>query len=89
MPKLPKFTTIEEAATWAETHDTAPYFDEMEDVPSLQIERPPQRVIYIKLPLDESLVYRLKEIARAKDLDYHELATRFIVERLVQEDKVA
>ena len=89
MPKFPKFETIEEAAAWAETHDTAPYFDEMEDVPSFQFERPPQRVIHIRVPLDEGLSYRLKEIAKAKGLDYHELATKFIVERLAQEDKAA
>ena len=85
MPKLPKFETIEEAAAWAETHDTAPYFDEMEDVSSFQFERPPQRVIHIRLPLDEDLTHRLKEIAEARGLDYHELATKFIVERLAQE----
>ncbi len=31
MPKLPEFATEEELVAWVDTHDTAPYFDEMED----------------------------------------------------------
>lgn len=37
--KLPTFETIDEAAEWAETHDTAPYFNSMEDVPPFELER--------------------------------------------------
>jgi hypothetical protein len=38
-PKLPTFENIAEAAEWAETHDTAPYFDSMEDVPPFDLDR--------------------------------------------------
>lgn len=89
MPKLPEFETIEEAAAWAETHDTAPYFDEMEESPPFQAARPPQRTIYLRLSVDESLLEKLKKVAEAQGLDYHELAVNFIVEKLAQEDKVA
>jgi hypothetical protein len=31
MPQFPDFATEEELAAWVETHDTAPYLDDLED----------------------------------------------------------
>jgi hypothetical protein len=85
MPELPAFQTIEEAATWAETHDTAPYFDEMEDVPPFQVERPRQQQARLSLYLSQDAFAKLRALARQKQLDYRTLAEAFIVDRLLQE----
>jgi hypothetical protein len=85
MPELPAFQTIEEAAAWAETHDTAPYFDQMEDVPPFQAERPHRQRARLSLYLSHDVFAKLRSLARQKQLDYRTLAEIFIVERLLQE----
>ncbi len=85
MPKLPSFKNIEQAAVWAETHDTAPYFDSLEDVPAFQAERPRRLQSRLNLYLSQDALKKLRGLARQKRLDYHTLAETFILEKLSQE----
>jgi len=85
MPELPAFQTIEEASAWTETHDTAPFFDQMEDVPSFQAERPRRQQARLSLYLSQDILARLRALARQKQLDYRTLAEVFIADRLLQE----
>ena len=85
MARLPAFPTIDEAAVWAETHDTAPYFDEMEDVPPFEAERPRRPQARLNLYLSRDAIAKLRTLAREKQLDYHTLAEVFIMDRLTQE----
>jgi len=85
MTQLPGFKTIDEAATWAETHDTAQYFDDMEDEPSFQVERPRRTQTRLSLYLSRDAVSKLRTLARERQLDYRTLAEVFIMDRLTQE----
>lgn len=85
MPKLSAFQTVAEAAAWAETRDTAPYFDEMEDVPSFEVERPRRPQTRLNLYLSRDAIAKLRTLAREQQLDYHTLAEAFIMDRLTQE----
>ena len=85
MPKLPAFQSIDEATAWAETHDTAQYFDDMEDVPSFEAERPRRPQARLNLYLSRDAIAKLRLMARERRLDYHTLAEAFIMDRLTQE----
>jgi len=85
MSQLPAFQTIDEAATWAETHDTALYFDDMEDVPPFEAERPRRPQARLNLDLSRDAIAKLRVLARESQLDYHTLAEVFIMDRLTQE----
>ena len=85
MSQLPAFQTIDEAATWAETHDTVPYFDDMEDVPPFEAERPRRPQARLNLYLSRDAIAKLRVLARESQLDYHTLAEVFIMDRLTQE----
>jgi hypothetical protein len=71
MPDLPPFQTLEEAAAWAETHDTAPYFDDMEEVPPVQTERPRHKFL-VKARLVYTCATRTP--IRARDVPADKLA---------------
>lgn len=85
MAKLPKFKNIQQAAEWAETHDTAPYFDEMEDAPGFHATRPLRLRARVNVYLTRDALARLRQLAKRKRLDYHTLAETFILERLAQD----
>ena len=82
-PGLPEFDSIAEAAEWADTHNTAPYFDSMEDELSFDADRSFRRRIRISVFLPQDAIARLREIAREKALDYHTLAEAILLERIV------
>lgn len=83
--KLPAFKNIEEAAEWAETHDTAPYFDLMEDGPTFEFDRNWRRRTRISVFLNEDALAKLRALASERALDYHTLAEAIILERLATE----
>ena len=85
MPEIPSFQNVQEAAAWAETHDTAPYFDALEDAPPFHLQRPRRSQARLDLYLSQDALTRLRALAEQKRLDYHTLAETFILERLMQE----
>jgi hypothetical protein len=85
MAQLPAFQTIDEAADWAERHDTAQFFDDMEDVTSFEVERPRRPQTRLNLYLSRDAIAKLRILARERQLDYHTLAEVFIMDRLTQE----
>jgi hypothetical protein len=85
MAQLPAFQTIDEAAAWAETHDTAQYFDDMEDAPSFEAERQRRPQTRLNLYLSRDAIAKLRMLAGERQLDYHTLAEVFIMDRLTQE----
>ncbi len=85
MGKPPTFQTIKEAADWAETHDTAPYFDQMEDVPPFDAERPVKRTVWLPVQIEEAQLAHLKKAAQERQLDFHDLAGDLLTESLARD----
>jgi hypothetical protein len=83
--KMPTFETIAEASEWAETHDTAPYFDSMEDEPPFELDGNWHRRTRISIFLNEDALVKLRTLASERALDYHTLAEAIILERLATE----
>lgn len=84
--KLPKFKTREEEIRFFETHDMAPYWDQLEEVdemielaPELTRriqERMKKRMLAIRLEVWQ--IARTKEIARKQGVPYQQLMRRWI-----------
>jgi predicted DNA binding CopG/RHH family protein len=89
MTKIPSFKTDAEAAEWFETHDTAPYMDDLEQVQErIQVtrtrERPPRKAVGLRLRVD--YLEAIKQVAERKGIPYQTLIQMWLVEKLQQED---
>jgi predicted DNA binding CopG/RHH family protein len=89
MTKIPSFKTDAEAAEWFETHDTAPYMDDLEQVQErVQVtrtrERPPRKAVGLRLRVD--YLEAIKQVAERKGIPYQTLIQMWLVEKLQQED---
>ena len=86
MPKLPTFTSEQEAAEWFATHDTAPYMDELEEVtekiPVIR-SRPAKKPVGLRLRSD--YLAAIKRVAERKGIPYQTLIQMWLVEKLRQE----
>jgi len=85
MPKLPEFGSDREAAEWFDTHDTAPYMDELEVVAEpLHVARSqPKKPIGLRIRPE--YLDALKQVAARKGIPYQTLIQMWLVERLRQE----
>lgn len=79
-PKLPEFNTPEEFAEFLETHDTADYWDDLEDVPDVEILIP-------RLCLPSDLLKEVKRFAERREIPYQPLVRQWLEERLRQEEQ--
>jgi predicted DNA binding CopG/RHH family protein len=81
---IPRFKSEDEEREFWAKHDVTDYFDmekaEMAIFPNLKSS---SRRISIRLP--ETLVYRLKQIANAKDVPYQSLMKIFLAEKVKEE----
>lgn len=86
MPKMPKFETEEELAEWVDTHDTAPYMDEMEDAEETF---PIKQTKFETRPLDvrlrSDLYTALETTAERKGIPYQMLVQTWLREKLLEE----
>ena len=78
--KVPHFKTVEEAAVFWDTHSTADYWDEMEDV-DVKIELKDENE-YIKI--DQQLLQQIQMVAHAKKVSSRQLVTEWLREKLHQ-----
>ncbi len=86
MSKLPTCDNEQEAAEWFASHDTAPYMDEMEEVPekiSIARSRPAKKPVGLRLRSD--YLEALKKVAERKGIPYQTLIQMWLVEKLRQE----
>jgi len=86
MTKLPEFKTDEEAATWFDQHDTAPYMDDLEEVDeTFKV----VRTRFVTKPVDVRLradyLAAIQELAERKGVPYQSLVQTWLVEKLTQE----
>lgn len=86
MPKLPEFTTEEELAAWVDTHDTAEFMDEMEDVEETFTVK---RTSFVTKPLDvrlrTDLFAAIEAAAERRGIPYQMLIQAWLREKVIQE----
>lgn len=84
LKSIPKFKNEDEERNFWATADTSEYFDwsKVEPVifPNL---KPSTKKISLRLP--ESLLWRIKKLANAKDVPYQSLMKIFLAERVEKE----
>ena len=80
MNKLPKTDSIEELANFWQTHDLTEFENQLEEVKESVFER--ETLISIDLQPQE--IKKVKEMAKAKGMDYHELIKQWVVEKVSQ-----
>lgn len=99
----PAFNSEDEAREFWATHDSAPYFERMEDVtatPPIDLrpapgragsrarKRPPEgRMDLVSLRLPAEMVEAVKKVARRRHLPYQTLMRSWIGERLAEEQR--
>ena len=99
--RIPKFASEEEARDFWDTHDSAPYWDQMEDVtnsPPPELRRGPGRagsrarrrpsegrMDLVSLRLPAEMIDEVKAIASVRHLPYQTLIRSWIGERVDKE----
>jgi len=86
MPKLPEFESDEEATAWFDTHDTAPYLDDMEEADEkFEV----IRTVFATRPVDVWLrsdyLEAIQKAAERKGVPYQLLVQSWLLEKLSQE----
>jgi hypothetical protein len=80
-PRIPEFTSIEEAAAFWDAHDSTEFEDEWEEVTDVRFQAAiPQEGIWLQF--DDATLLALTERARALNLSPKTLARRWVLERL-------
>lgn len=86
MPKLPEFKSDEEVAAWFDTHDSAPYIDDMTEA---EEKFEVVRTIFVTRPMDVRLrsdyLEAIQEVAERKGIPYQILVQTWLLEKLTQE----
>jgi predicted DNA binding CopG/RHH family protein len=77
-PRLPKTDSIEELASFWDTHDLTEFEDELEEVPGQVFRRDRS----ITLHFDEDQASAIRELASAKGLAEAELIRSWVMEKL-------
>jgi len=89
MSKIPSFNNDAEAAEWFDSHDTAPYMDDLEQVQEhIKVvrtrKRPQRKAVGLRLRVDD--LEAIKQVAERKGIPYQTLIQMWLVEKLRQED---
>ncbi|MEM7132276.1 MAG: CopG family antitoxin [Chloroflexota bacterium] len=86
MPKLPEFKTEEELIAWFDTHDTADYIDDIEEIeidfeliPTSFATRP------LELRLHSDIVGAIENLAESRGVPYQLLIRDWLREKITQE----
>lgn len=85
MPKLPAFESAEELADFVDTHDMAPYWEDLVSVDSRSFRVVRGKQTAMRVPLSLSTAERLKALAAKRGLSASELVRRWVKEQLKRE----
>ena len=83
MAKLPKFKSESEIQEFWATHDSADYWDDMED-DGVEIHFVPRKHLLV-MPLNEDILRDVRELALEKGISSVQLLQKWIVSGLQQE----
>lgn len=86
MPKLPDFKNDDELADWFDSHDSAPYMDDMKEA---EEKFEVIRTTFVTRPVDVRLrsdyLEAIQEVAERKGVPYQILVQTWLLEKLAQE----
>ena len=86
MSQLPEFKSDEEMAAWFDTHDTAPYMDNMEEVDEkFQVIRTAFATRPVDVRLRSDYLEAIHTLAERKGIPYQQLVQIWLLEKLNQE----
>ena len=85
METIPNFKNDEETAVWFDSHDTAVYMDDMEEVSPPSVTRTlfPTKSIDVRLRTD--YLEAIQKVAEQHQVPYQMLIQRWLMEKLGQE----
>ena len=86
MVRIPKFNSEEELQEFWSTHDSADYWEDMEDDEVIVSFVPRKHLIV--MPLNEDLLRDVRKLALERDISSVQLLQKWIVDRLHQESDV-
>ena len=86
MAKIPKFNSEEEIQEFWSTHDSADYWENMED-DKVTVSFVPQKHLII-MPLNEDVLRNVRKLALEKGISSVQLLQKWIVDGLHQESDV-
>ena len=86
MARIPKFDSEEEMQEFWSTHDSAGYWEDMED-DDVEISFVPQKHLIV-MPLNEDLLRNVRKLALEKGISSVQLLQKWIVDGLYQESDV-
>ena len=86
MPKLPEFKNDEEVVAWFDTHDSAPYMDDMTEAEEkFEVVRTTFATRPVDVRLRSDYLEAIQEVAERKGVPYQILVQTWLLEKLTQE----
>ena len=85
--RIPDFKSDEEARKFWDTHSSADYWDDMEEVHDVRFAPPRKQVVALRL--DPPTLRRVKAIALRKGVAYSSLIRMWVIESMRREAKKA
>ena len=86
MARIPKFNSEEEIQEFWSTHDSADYWEDMED-DEVTVSFVPRKHLIV-MPLNEDLLRDVRKLALERGISSVQLLQKWIVDRLHQESDV-
>ena len=86
MPKLPEFKSDEEVVAWFDTHDSAPYMDDMTEAEEkFEVVHTTFATRPVDVRLRSDYLEAIQEVAERKGVPYQILVQTWLLEKLTQE----
>ena len=86
MPKLPEFKSDEEVVAWFDTHDSAPYMNDMTEAEEkFEVVRTTFATRPVDVRLRSDYLEVIQEVAERKGVPYQILVQTWLLEKLTQE----
>ena len=87
MAKLPEFKSEEELADFVDTHDTAPYWEEMTPVDASKFRVRRRKQTAVRVPVSQAALKQLKALANQRQVPLDDLLREWLSQRLQQEQQ--
>lgn len=85
MARLPKLKTQEELAQFVDTHDTAPYWDDMTPVEAQTFHVARLNRTAVRVPMTRTALTKVKSLAKQRGVRVDDLLRDWLAQRLKQE----
>ena len=89
VPEFPKFKTEEEFGAFVDTHDTAPYRNDMKAVDASKFRVKRRRQTAVRVPVTQATLRKLRALAVKRKVPLDTLLQEWLTERAKQERTAA